>query len=270
MNNPIRILLIVEGPVEEQRFFKLMSDAFGASFEIVVYGTNIYDLYSRLMHSRQTFGGNYLNIKDVVLEKVQNESARKQLSEDFAFTYLIYDCDIHHRDWKESVKPTMCERINKNVPVLKSMLEQFVDESDGTIGKLYINYPMMEAWRDADAFFDDTYKDRFIDITQSPDYKAIVSTRRLAGMLSKPIGKEQLSDIIRMMVFKLAFIMTGEWKPLDYEDYLRVSSGACVLEEQAKLMNDRGQIGVLNTSAFLIVDYFGNRSGLYDQIVKGE
>ncbi len=32
------------------------------------------------------------------------------------------------------------------------MTEYFVDETDPTIGKLYINYPMMESYRDCDEF----------------------------------------------------------------------------------------------------------------------
>ncbi len=37
------------------------------------------------------------------------------------------------------------------------MVNYFVDETDPSIGKLYINYPMMESYRDCDTFFEEDY-----------------------------------------------------------------------------------------------------------------
>lgn len=51
------------------------------------------------------------------------------------------------------------------------MAEYFVDETDPSVGKLYINYPMMESYRDCDDFFDENYKSTMVSLPAILSYK---------------------------------------------------------------------------------------------------
>ena len=305
-NGKDRVLLLVEGDSAEPSLFRSLSEKFDLPFDIVSYGTNLYKLYERIVD-----GAGFLNLKEVLIEKVNedckkyedrlndpsstaSETARndwqkrlKKLEEerltlqgDFAYTYLVYDCEIHHRD--NGGAETVDEARDRNLPILEKMLEYFVDETDETVGRLYVNYPMVESWRDADAFFDEQYQDSVVslDAITRDQYKSRVSQKRLSGkhaqLLELNVDKTRLLDyrykfesIIRMMVFKLNRLANGEWAGLGYRRYRECSEGTSILKKEAELMRTQRQISVLNTSLYAVLDYRGNKNGDYDRIVKG-
>lgn len=306
-NGKDRVLLLVEGDRAEPSLFKSLSEKFDLPFDIVSYGTNLYKLYERIVDD-----AGFLNLKEVLIEKVDeeckkyedklndpnstvSETARndwqrrlKKLEEekqtllgDFAYTYLVYDCDIHHRD--KGGGETVDKARERNLPILKKMLEHFVDETDETVGRLYVNYPMAESWRDADVFFDEKYQDSVVslDAITRDLYKVRVSQKRLSGMHAQLLelsgdegsrldSRRKFESIIRMMVFKLNRLANGTWAGLDYRRYRECSEGASILEKQTVLMQTQRLISVLNTSLFAVLDYRGNKNGDYDRIVKGQ
>ena len=99
------------------------------------------------------------------------EMLRKQGS--FAFTYLIFDLDLQHYDLAQK------NNIVRGIGDVKEMLQHFCDETDPTIGKLYINYPMIESFRDCASFFDNNYKNTVVSLQDITKYKKIVSERGL-------------------------------------------------------------------------------------------
>lgn len=305
-NGKDRVLLLVEGDRAEPSLFRSLSEKFDLPFDIVSYGTNLYKLYERIVDD-----AGFLNLKDVLIEKVNedckkyedklndpnsmvSETARndwqkrlKKLEEekrillgDFAYTYLVYDCDIHH--WGQGSGETVDEARARNLSILKRMLDHFVDETDETVGKLYVNYPMVESWRDADDFFDEKYQDSVVslDAITRDQYKIRVSQKRLSGMHAQMLefsgdearrldSRRKFESIIRMMVFKLNRLANGTWAGLDYSRYRECSEGTFILEKETEFMRSQRLISVLNTSLYAVLDYRGNKNGDYDRIVKG-
>lgn len=302
-----RVLLLVEGPKEEGPVFKSLAEKFDLPFDIVVYGTNIYDLYRRIRDDADGEGTSFLNLRDVLLERISRrvenlkgslvneghevscdidarrrelaelENDAKMLEHDFAYTYLIYDCDIQHHNPRGQA-PSIDQSLDENLPVLKAMLEYFDDETDETVGKLYINYPMMESWRDANDVFDPDYQKALVSLDDLKLYKQLAGGKLLAGRKGSLIAlgqneeereksKRQFEQILRMMVFKLSHLHSGIWGGVDYRTYGLLSNGLNILDKEAALMRQQRIISVINTSLFAVMDYRGNMNGDFDRIM---
>lgn len=154
------ILLIVEGDKTEKEFFKrieeLLNEKLKCHFNIYSFKTNIYTLYNKIKKDDY-----YLNIQDVLIE--MNEEYRNELEEkSFSDVYLIFDLDAQHTRINET--RSYDEIIKDNTSIVSEMIKHFDNETDPTKGKLYINYPMMESFKDCDSltFFDSNYKDEII------------------------------------------------------------------------------------------------------------
>lgn len=83
------ILIVVEGAKTEPAFFKRLLHIFGLNFQIYCLGTNIYTLYRRMKEIE--FNG---DLKSILIELHPDQ--RELLSKKFAYTYLVFDCDVHH------------------------------------------------------------------------------------------------------------------------------------------------------------------------------
>lgn len=184
------------------------------------------------------------------------------LSKKFAYTYLIFDCDAHHSRKNES--RTQEEIVLDNLAKLSEMAKYFVDETDPSIGKLYINYPMMESYRDCDTFFEDDYASAKVSIEELSTYKNRVAKKKLSSIHVDKYTKEQFSLLILQNLYKLNIIHRKIWDKPDYDTYLKCSDSECILSEEKNLIVNEKFLSVINTSLFMITDFYGNRNGFYD------
>lgn len=251
------ILIIVEGLKTEPNFFKRLSDVFGLKFDIYCLETNIYSLYKKMKEI--DFNG---DIKDVLSEI--HPSKKEMLSKKFAYTYLIFDCDAHHAGENET--RTQEEIVFTNLDKLSEMANYFVDETDPSIGRLYINYPMMESYRDCDDYFENEYASAIISISKLSSYKNHVAKKKLCSKHIDKYTKEQFSLLILQNLYKLNLICGQKWNKPNYKEYSSYSASANILSEERKLATKDKVLSVINTSLFMITDYFGNRNGFYDSL----
>lgn len=251
------ILIIVEGAKTEPAFFKRLSNLLNQKFEIYYLGTNIYTLYTRMKEI--DFNGDL----KAVLTEIHPEK-RAVLSKKFAYTYLIFDCDAHHP--KKIDTRNINEIVRDNFTKLAEMAEYFVDETDPSIGKLYINYPMMESYRDCDCFFDNQYAFATIKISDISDYKNIVSKRGLCNVRIDNYTKEQFLLLSLQNIYKLNKIIFNDWAKMSYDEYLQYSTAIELLLAERNIVNSNSEMAVINTSLFLIIDYYGNKNGFYDSL----
>lgn len=251
----VNILIIVEGSKTEPNFFNRLSDVFGLKFDIYCLETNIYSLYKKMKEI--DFNG---DIKDVLSEIHQDK--KEMLSKKFAYTYLIFDCDAHHSRKNES--RTQEEIVLDNLAKLSEMAKYFVDETDPSIGKLYINYPMMESYRDCDTFFEEDYASAKVSIEELSTYKNRVAKKKLSSIHVDKYTKEQFSSLILQNLYKLNIIHHKIWGKPNYDTYLKCSDSECILSEEKNLIVNEKFLSVINTSLFMITDFYGNRNGFYD------
>lgn len=257
-----KALVIVEGERLEPKFFKQYTKVFGIDMEAYIVGANIYDLYNQL----KDYDFN-CDIKDL-LPNVGNrvEGMEEILQQKFAYTYLVFDFDAHHREIGEK-ELDIDTVIQNNLAKLSEMAKFFTNETDPGIGRLYINYPMMESYRDCSSFFDESYRDNTIAIADIPGYKRIAGQKKLASVHIGKYTRENFSDLTKMNIYKLHKLSRNFWGAVTYRDYIELSEAEKILDCQIQKVNQEKIIDVLNTALFIVLDYFGNRDGFYDSVV---
>ena len=165
-------LLIVEGHHEKNRLFWLIIKCFPEininMDEIWIYGTNIYQLYNDIV---KEYGVKWaeenedIDLPFVISKKQYPDKLRYK--EDFTNIVLVFDYERHDTNFSE-------EKILE-------MQRCFVDAAD--MGRLYINYPMIESYQHLCRLPDDDFAERKIPVSLQPgkEYKALVERETILG-----------------------------------------------------------------------------------------
>lgn len=265
MTKPVKILIVMEGEKREKPFRQRLVELYGINAELYVFRANIYNLYLAMKHI--DFNG---DLRDVLagLPCMQGQNVNALLQTKFAYTYLIFDCDVQHTmDEKRDRDRLIDEIVEENFQLLEEMVGYFINETDPAVGKLYVNYPMMESYRDCDSFFDEDYCNTQVCIDDIKRYKEITGHKRLSNFRVDQFSKENFSDLLRMNIYKLNVMLGSGWDGLPYKDYQVLSGQTRIASFQHTLTSTTRNMSVLNTTLFLLADYFGNRNGFYDAIM---
>ncbi len=223
-----KILLVVEGKIEEPRFLgSLGKQSFGlmslvdADYEVVSVGGSIYELYEAYKKGdyddivAYLRANNRINIEPGVLSKNA-----------FAAVYLIFDFDPHYQKYSDEA--------------IKEMLDLFDDETD--LGKLYISYPMIESVYDLEELNDSNYEHLTVDLDHfnGDDYKQSVYQKTC--IKKNKLTARELSYIVAQNYNKAKKLSQN----IDYEEILAV---------QIDYKNKENKIYVLSTFPLMIIDY---------------
>lgn len=258
-----KILLIVEGkktePVLFKRIEEVLNEKLQSKFEICPFGTNIYSLYKQIL--KYDFN---VNIKDLLAEI--HPEYKEKLKNNFLYTYLIFDFDPHHS--KKNDTRSIKEIALENAKKVGEMAKYFTNETDPTIGKLYVNYPTIESYKDCNSFFDNDYKNEKVALSDIKHYKEMVSKKIVAMKRVDSYTSGDFEKLIIQNIFKLNYLLNSKWEMIEYKEYLNYSNNLNVLNAQKELIDFLKEIAVLNTSLFLIVDYFGNKNNYYSNLIN--
>ena len=262
--NDIKILLVVEGENTENGFLRRLTELYGVRCKIYTVGTNLFALYDKM--KKMEF---QCDIKEILREFNLPEEQKSLLREDFAYTYLVCDGELQDKRPNERNVPTPLEtRIQRNIDKLIEMTNFSNDETDPSKGKLYINYPMMESYRDSDIFYDEQFIYNVVPLGDIPKYKSIVARKKLSGYDISKYSKDNFICLMRTHVRKLAFMLSdNDYQNLSYSSYLTISSGDRIALAQKESIIHNKTIHVLNSSVFFLLDYYGNRDGFYDSVI---
>ena len=230
-----KILILVEGSKPDVVLMNRLLSIYHISikYEIVSYCTNIYTLYHEM------FEGNDPSDMDLlqVLKSREPDSTKKILFDDsFSDILLIFDLDPQAPEFTS-------EKIDR-------LTNYFVESSD--MGKLYINYPMVEAFYhmksipdyDFDSYYatlDELragkYKTRVNQENRNHDYRKFATT------------KEECTYVIDQNIHK-AWQIVGN-APGDN----LIPSQAKILCAQIRFIQKDSHVAVLSTCAFFIPEY---------------
>lgn len=228
-NSKSKILLIVEGEKIEPRILGSESHGLlsliGADYEIVPFANPIYELYeaykdgqydNMVSYLRQEKG---LKIDDSVLSKNA-----------FSAIYLIFDFEPQDHKYSD-------EKI-------KDLLNTFNNETE--LGKLYINYPMVEAYYHLESLPDPNYNTRTISLKglNGKKYKKIV--HESTKLKLNKITNRDLCYIIMHNYNKSKYITNTVSENIPYDK---------VLDVQIDMKNEKNEIYVLSTFPLFIMDY---------------
>lgn len=150
-----QVLLIVEGEKQEPKFLSLLSGCFPelsiSQENVITYRTNIYRLYNDIIRE---YGETCFEDKDDIdlpFVVTRNDAIPLRKTN---FTDIILIFDYERQDSCYSEKK------------ITEMQNYFSDTTD--MGKLYINYPMLESYKDFNGFPDSSYQHKKVFV--SPHY----------------------------------------------------------------------------------------------------
>lgn len=261
MTNRSKILFVVEGKTETQ-LIDCLKKCFDFNAEVYAVNGNIYSLYLAVKTDP------FLETVRVLAEMHNSESDKTILSQSFTDVFLVYDCDIHHTMNKTEAANISIEGIaTRNMSIIHEMVARFDESTDPLKGKLLINYPMIESFRDADAFFDSSYKDAVVPLDKLKTYKNYVGKRQLARHHLKDYRKENFLDLILMNVCKLNKIFQDDFSFYPYDRFLEFNNQEKISHRESEMIKHDNLLSVLNTLLFFPIEYYGNN--LYTKELQG-
>ncbi|MCI8668791.1 MAG: hypothetical protein HFI34_04600 [Lachnospiraceae bacterium] len=176
-----RNLFIVEGNHEKNELMSLLLKIYPEVDikleDIIIYTTNIYQLYKMIADK---YGDEWFDIDVdlpfIVGEKLKVGEALHKV--DFMNILLIFDYERHDPLFSE-------EKINH-------LQQYFCDPTD--VGKLYINYPMVESYQHLFSIPDSGYAERSILVSLQPGdkYKNLVKDTFIAHLIDLPRKMEEI------------------------------------------------------------------------------
>ena len=252
------ILFVFEGAKREPDLFRAIETLFFQDKQNIVcsFGNNIYELYNEL----QSFEGDG-DIVSILKERYQGQKdspfTDDAKSSDFSEIYLIFDYDFQNKNISLDVMNSQ----------LEEMLDMFDDETDN--GRLYINYPMVEAIRYTKTLPDKDYwtyvvsrkectDSSFKSIADSfSDFKSLdfltLNTRRAATEKEIRSRLDNWKLLIVQNVSKANYICSGENEMPEDKD--AVSQNA-IFDAQKVYIIRSESASILSAFPLFLFDYF--------------
>lgn len=223
-----KILLIVEG---EKTEINILGNAthgllslINSDYSVISFASSIYELYDDYIKGKYDDIVAYLRYEKGL--KIDDDILSKNA---FTAIYLIFDFDPHYHKYSDAK--------------IRALLNTFDNETE--LGKLYINYPMVEAFYHLEKLPDNNYFDRTISLKEfsGKKYKKLVNTTTC-------LKKNKISDVELCYIiwhnYKKAKLLTKNSKELNHLK---------ILNEQIKIKNKINEIYVLSTFPLFLIDY---------------
>lgn len=234
-----KILILVEGARTDVRLMEHLLQMYeiDIKYEIISYDTNIYVLYNSMFAEGDPGA---MDLLQILKEREPNQLKKKMFDERYSDILLIFDLDPQDPQFAE-------DKINE-------MMEYFVESSD--VGKLYLNYPMVEAFYHMKSIPDEEYYSRsaMLSELQNHTYKKRVNHENRNHDYSKyAITRTECSIVIIQNIKKA-------WHILGNPDYTEdvIPDSIEILTRQLDKLSKDYEVYVLCTCVFFIVDYNSN------------
>ena len=233
--NKAKILMLVEGEKTDVQLMQHLLDIYGINekHEIVSYNTNIYVLYNSMFA-----GGDpdSLDLLQVLKENEKDKQKKKIFEERYSDILLIFDMDPQDSLYSPQK--------------VQQMLSYFDESSEN--GKLYINYPMVEAFYHMKSIPDPDYNTYTASLQELKDkaYKARVHKENRNHDYRKFAQTRGECDVVIKQNIEKAWLIAS--------NQAVVSSTPAfidILKSQVDKILKEGLVYVLCTCAFYILDY---------------
>ncbi len=229
-----KILMIVEGAKTDVKLMTHLLDMYSISrnHEIVSYNTNIYTLYREMFADGDP---DSMDILQILKSRESDQDKKKIFDEVYSDILLIFDLDPQAPDYS-------AEKINE-------MQQYFTESSD--MGKLYLNYPMVEAFYHMEEIPDSNYSDRTATLEElkKGGYKTRVNKENRNHDYTKfAVDRGECNIVIRQNIDK-GFLLTQADSTMQLPDLNKI------LLKQVDSLNTEQKVWVLCTCAYYIADY---------------
>ena len=230
-----KILVLVEGAKTDVALMERLLSVYQIDirYKIVSYCTNIYTLYHEMFEDNDPADMDLLQL----LKSREPDPVKKVLFDEFySDILLIFDLDPHDPGFAP-------EKISR-------MARYFVESSD--MGKLYINYPMVEAFYHMTSIPDPNFDSYYATLDEliAGDYKARVNRENRNHDYRKfAATKEECNIVIEQNMNKAWRLVGGDSEV----DLLPAQIG--MLAAQLNFIRKDRWVAVLSTCAFFIPEY---------------
>lgn len=240
------ILVIVEGAKCENNFFTQLGKVTTNNIVVVSYGDNIYNLYTKM----KSFDLD--DVIPVLLHEKNNVSfddkQKLKNCKKWPYIYLIFDFDFQNCKNKK--------HIDEELKKIGYLLDFFTDQTDGK-GKLLIDYPMMESYRDLINTDDLSYLDKFIeaDFEQLCCYKQCVGGRG-NSLNIKNYTQYNFLQLARINLLKLNKLLYGNKRKPYREEFFQdnLFNQRKIYDKQIELISSNQTIAIINSAILVFVD----------------
>ena len=253
------ILFVFEGKKREPDIFKTLEFLFFPKGQTIVcsFGNNIYELY-RQLEKLGSAGDIVSLLREQNKKNPDTPFGEAVNTSDFSEVYLFFDYDFQNKN-------QTLEQMNQQ---LSEMLERFDDETDN--GKLYINYPMIEALRYTKTLPDKHFKDYSVTRSDCHDkgfkdmaqqFSAYGSLDFIVLDLRKVLSQKKVSAILQnwrlleeQNVVKANYLCNGECVSPSNKDSI---SQKRIFEAQlSKFVIPKDEVSVLSAFPLFKYEYF--------------
>lgn len=238
-NGKSKILVLVEGKKTDYQLMVRLLQIYGIndSHEIVSYNTNIYVLYNEMFRDSDPAS---MDILQILKEHERNPEMKRIFDERYSDILLIFDLDPQDPAF--------------SADKIIEMASYFVESSD--MGKLYLNYPMVEAFYHMRSIPDDRYYEYTASLNelQNHRYKERVTRENRNHSYTKFAVTKEECDIVIGQNIKKSWIVT-ETEQLVDEMMQLLPNSVDILKAQIRNLEEQQLVSVLCTCVFYIVDY---------------
>ena len=240
-----KILILVEGAKTEPPLMRHLLDVYhiGDNHEIVSYNTNIYVLYNEMFLEGDP---DSIDLLRLLREREPDLEKKKIFDTHYSDILLIFDLDPQDPQFHPDK--------------LIEMMEYFVESSD--MGKLYLNYPMVEAFYHMKSIPDKDYYTYTATLREvrkkkkEDGYKKRVEREcRDSDFKNFAIDKAECNTVILQNIEK-AFMLIKADSPNPMQ--ISLPKAIDILNAQVSLLEAEQKISVLCTCVFYIADYNPN------------
>lgn len=237
MDKASRILILVEGSRIDLRLMKHLLHIYGIdkNHEVFSYNTNIYALYQEMFASEDPSS---IDLLQLLKEREKDPEKIVLLNVRYSDIILVFDFDPQDPLFS-SAKIT-------------EMMSFFSESSD--MGKLYINYPMVEAFYHMKSIPDEDYYGYTASLLELAHgiYKQRVNQENRNHDYSKfAVTRDECNIVIRQNIEKSWYISMMDFR-WDQETLLPDSMD--ILQGQLLKMKSEKSVSILCTCAFYIID----------------
>lgn len=244
------VLFIFEGERKEPNFFHNIKKIYPEyiDYKFLCVCGNIYMLYNDISKDEdldivELIKSYHIPKNKKIFEEIERENIK--ISE----IYMFFDFDGHDSKY--------------NSEKLLKMLKLFDNETE--LGKLYISYPMIEAYTHLKSFDDEEFKNRICLIEDCGTYKKVCSDESCIKDPRK-IKKEELKIIFAHNMKKMNYIVNNEYSELGYKEANKITQNNIFEKQVEKYIEVYKCIAVLSAIPLFFLNYFSE--DVYNTILK--
>ena len=263
------ILFVFEGQKDEPKIYATNKALyFEKESEDIkyVFNSNIYRLYDVIMKEYSDFS-NMNNAADVVslLRRFHPESDLKdiEISSDIDQIFFFFDYDFQEVFYEKEKHPdyNLMKCLEMNNHKVQEMLNLFNNETE--MGKLYINYPMIESLKFTKRLPDSQYHSYEVTLDECHGkFKGIAEKftdyHSYHGLLiedtiDREIVSKNWQKLKEQNIKKANFLCTGRNSLPKNKETISQNR---IYQSQLKKYNTNAHIGILNSFPLFLYDYF--------------